>query len=108
MPTSIPPPQDLSDTSATPRRRAAYGQQRVLELRASVMTAIAARIQALLDAEDGPTQAELAGALGITRSRLNRLLKHDVDLFGLDSLAAIAARAGLTVRVSVARPYRKA
>ena len=41
------------------------------------------------------------------RSRLNRLLKRDIELFGMNSLAAIAARAGLTVRVSVRRPYRK-
>lgn len=44
--------------------------------------------------------------LGITRPRLNRLLKREVGLFGLDSLAAIAARAGLVVRVTVTRPYR--
>ena len=106
MPASFPIPQGLSDTSATPRRRTAYGERRVLELRRTVIDSIAARLEALLDTDDGPTQADLADALGITRSRLNRLLKRDVKLFGLDSLAAIAARAGLTVRVSVARPYR--
>ena len=106
MPALLPPPPGLSDTPATPRRRAAYGEQRVYELRRAVIAAIADRLRALLDAEDGPTQAELADALGITRSRMNRLLKRDVKLFGLDSLAAIAARAGLTVRVSVVRPYR--
>jgi len=97
----------LIGAPATPRQRVAYGEQRVLELRQTVIDAIAARLQPQLDAEDGPTQAEIAVMLGITRSRLNRLLKRDVELFGLDSLAAIAARAGLTVRVSVRRPYRK-
>jgi predicted XRE-type DNA-binding protein len=44
--------------------------------------------------------------LGISRPRLNRLLKREVKLFGLDSLAAIAARAGLTLRLAVTRPNR--
>lgn len=103
----MPPTLPLPGMPATPRRRAAHGEQRVRELRQTVIDAIATRLQPLLDAEDGPTQARLALMLGITRSRLNRLLKRDVELFGLDSLAAIAARAGLTVRVSVRRPYRK-
>lgn len=97
----------LPGTLATPSRRTALGEQRLRELRQTVIDAIAARLQPLLDAEDGPTQAEIAAMLGVTRSRLNRLLKRDVELFALDSLAAIAARAGLTVRVSVRRPYRK-
>ena len=100
-------PNPLAAAPATPRRRAAHGEQRVRELRRIVVDAIAARLQPLLDAEHGPTQAQIAVMLGMTRSRLNRLLRRDVELFGLDSLAAIAARAGLTVRVSVRRPYRK-
>ena len=76
-------------------------------MRQTVIDAIAERLRPMLDAEDGPTQAEVADMLGMTRSRLNRLLKRDVELFGLDSLADIAARAGLTVKVSVKRPYRK-
>jgi len=103
----MPNPLPLNGTPATPRRRAAHAEQRVRELRQTVIDAIAARLQPLLDAEDGPTQAEIAVMLGMSRSRLNRLLKRDVELFGLDSLASTAARAGLTVRVSVRRPYRK-
>jgi predicted XRE-type DNA-binding protein len=73
----------------------------VRELRLALIEAIAARL------ERSPlTQGELAATLGITRPRLNRLLKREVELFGLDSLAAIAARAGLVVRVTVTRPYR--
>jgi len=103
----MPNPLPLHGTPATPRRRAADGERRVRELRQTVIDAIAARLQPLLDAKDGTTQAEIAVMLGMTRSRLNRLLRRDVELFGLDSLAAIAARARLTVRVSVRRPYRK-
>ena len=103
----MPKPRPLPRIPATPRRRVAHGERRVRELRQTVIDAIAARLQPMLDAEDGPTQAEIADRFGMTRSRLNRLLKRDVELFALDSLAAIAARAGLTVRVSVRRPYRK-
>jgi len=103
----MPNPLPLPGAPATPRRRALLGERRVSELRQTLIDAIAARLQPLLDAEDGPTQAEIAMILGMPRSRLNRLLKRDVELFALDSLAAIAARAGLTVRVTVRRPYRK-
>jgi predicted XRE-type DNA-binding protein len=70
------------------------------ELRLALMDAIIARL-----ARYPMKQVELAALLGITPPRLNRLLKRDVDLFGLDSLAAIATRAGLNVRVSISRPY---
>ena len=103
MPTVLP----LPGAPATRRQRALQGERRVSELRRTLIDAIAERLQPLLDAEDGPTQAELAALLGLTRSRLNRLLKREVELFALDSLAAIAARAGLTVRVSARRPYRR-
>ena len=103
----MPNPLLLPGAPATPRRRALQGERRVNELRRTVIDAIAARLQPLLVAEERPTQAEIAMMLGMTRSRLNRLLKREVELFALDSLAAIAARAGLTVRVSARRPYRK-
>lgn len=72
-------------------------------LRLAMLEAIAARLAYY----PAMTQAELAERLGITRPRLNRLLKKDLDLFGLDSLVRIALRAGLTVHLRVARPYRQ-
>jgi predicted XRE-type DNA-binding protein len=50
------------------------------------------------------TQAEAAGRLGITQPRLNDLLRGRIGKFSLDALMNIAARAGLSVRVKVARP----
>jgi len=93
-----PPPLRLG---ATPTQTA----RSVRALRAALLEAIAAHLERYLN--EGTTQAGLAGQLGLSRPRLNRLLKRDVDLFGLDSLAAIAARSGLTVRLSGARPYHR-
>jgi predicted XRE-type DNA-binding protein len=47
------------------------------------------------------TQAETAQALGLTQPRFNALLKGRIDLFSLDALVNIAARAGLSVRLVV-------
>jgi predicted XRE-type DNA-binding protein len=49
------------------------------------------------------TQAESAKRLGITQPRLNDLLRGRIDNFSLDALVNLAARAGLSVRVKVAR-----
>lgn len=84
------------------RTTPAQAARAVRELRLALIEAIAARL------EGSPlTQGELAATLGITRPRLNRLLKREVELFGLDSLAAIATRAGLVVRIAITRPYRQ-
>jgi len=88
----------VPDGGATPAQAA----RAVRALRLALIDAIIERLSGY-----SLTQAELADWLGITRPRLNRLLKRDVDLFGLDSLAALACRAGLIVRVSITRPYRK-
>lgn len=93
-----PPPLRLGTTPA----QTAKG---VRALRAALIDAIAARLRQHLD--NGSTQAELSELLGLSRPRMSRLLRRDVELFGLDSLAVIAARSGFTVRLSVASPYHK-
>ncbi len=52
-------------------------------------------------------QVEAAEMLELTQPRLNALLKGRVELFSLDALAQIALRAGLTLRVSATRAYRR-
>ena len=49
----------------------------------------------------GMTQAAAAKALGITQPRLKALLKGRIGLFSLDTLVAIATRAGLNVSLVV-------
>ena len=49
------------------------------------------------------TQAEAAARLGVTQPRLNDLLKGKIAKFSLDALVDLAAKAGLTVRLDIAR-----
>jgi predicted XRE-type DNA-binding protein len=94
-PAFVPPRLPLGATATQTARN-------VRALRLALIDAIAEHL-----ARTPLPQGELAAMLGISRPRLNRLLKREVELFGLDSLAAIAARAGLTLRLSVSRPYRE-
>ena len=50
------------------------------------------------------TQAAAAKKLGITQPRLNDLLRGRINKFSLDALMSIAVKAGLSVRLRVARP----
>jgi predicted XRE-type DNA-binding protein len=47
------------------------------------------------------TQAEAAARLGITRPRLNDLMRGKLSKFSLDALTTLATRAGLRVQMSV-------
>ena len=67
-------------------------------LRKQILTAIIARI-AQLDMKD----TELAALLGLTRTRIDRLLDGDARAFNLDALVRIAARLGLTARMHLSR-----
>lgn len=49
------------------------------------------------------TQAQAATRLGITQPRLNDLLRGRIDKFSLDALVDLAANAGLSVKVKIAR-----
>jgi predicted XRE-type DNA-binding protein len=69
-------------------------------LREQLATAIAARIEYL-----GLKQVQAAEMLGLTQPRLNLLLRGHIEHFSLDALANLASRAGLTVRLTVTRPY---
>lgn len=49
------------------------------------------------------TQAQAANRLGVTQPRLNDLLRGRVGRFSLDALVGLAERAGLAVRIEIAR-----
>jgi len=53
------------------------------------------------------TKTELAQTLGITRARLHALEHRRVEQFSLDALIGLALRLGLTVRMSMTRPYER-
>jgi predicted XRE-type DNA-binding protein len=49
------------------------------------------------------TQAATAKRLGLTQPRMNDLLRGRINKFSLDALIDLATRAGLSVRVEVAK-----
>ena len=52
-------------------------------------------------------QGEAAKRLGLTRPRLNDLLRGKISKFSLDALATLATRAGLSVHLSVKKAPTK-
>ena len=71
-------------------------------LRAQLAAALVAHIESL-----SLSQTAAAQLLRIAQPRLNLLMRgHGAD-FSLDTLANLAARLGLSVRLSVTRAYRK-
>ena len=71
-------------------------------LRAQLAAALVAHIESLL-----LSQAQAAQHLRIAQPRLNLLMRGHGASFSLDTLANLAARLGLAVRLSVTRAYRK-
>jgi len=49
------------------------------------------------------TQAAAAKRLGLTQPRMNDLIRGRINKFSLDALINLASRAGLSVRVEIAR-----
>jgi predicted XRE-type DNA-binding protein len=74
-----------------------------LTLRSELMTAI----EKAVDRWD-VAQGEAATRLGISRPRLNNLLRGKMSKFSLDALTNLATRAGLKVKLSVGKNVRKA
>jgi predicted XRE-type DNA-binding protein len=52
-------------------------------------------------------QVEAAARLGITRPRLNDLLRGKISKFSLDALTTLATRAGLSVKLNVKKAAGK-
>ena len=72
------------------------------QMRAQVLTAIAERLAQL-----GLTQKEAALRLGLAQPQVSALINERSEGFSLDRLIDVAVRAGLSVRLSVTRPYRR-
>ncbi len=77
----------------------------VLKARADLMLALTDHIKA-----QGWTQAEAAKHLGVTQPRISDLMRGKFNLFGLDHLAMMLARAGrqVEIRVKKAAPRKRA
>lgn len=72
------------------------GQAQNLFMRAELMLKIEQFVR-----KSGMTQKEAARLLGITQPRLNLLLKRKIELFSLDALVNMVARAGMQVKLTV-------
>ncbi len=78
-------------------------------VREQLADAITHRLEAMRNPpnERPVPQSRIAEALGLTQSRISRLLRGDTAHFSLERLIDIAARLELTVRISVTRPYSR-
>lgn len=74
-----------------------------LHMRAELMIRLAQYIE-----KKGLTQQQAAKKLGVTQPRLNLMLKRRIELFSLDALVNMAARAGMRVELRVKLPLKKA
>lgn len=72
------------------------------QMRAQVLTAIAERL-----GQGGLTQKEAATQLGLAQPQVSALINERSVGFSLDRLIDVAVRAGLSVRLSVTRPYKR-
>jgi predicted XRE-type DNA-binding protein len=72
------------------------GKAQNLIMRAELMIKIEQFVR-----KSGMTQKEAARLIGITQPRLNLLLKRKIDLFSLDALVNMVARAGMQVKLTV-------
>lgn len=79
----------------------------ILALRKQAITAIKSRLARIAEPEDGNTmtRAELAESLGISRARLDLLLKGKAAEFSLEALLRIAMSADMNVQLKLTRPY---
>ena len=72
------------------------------QMRAQVLSAIAERL-----AQSGHTQKTVAAQLGLAQPQVSALMNEKSDGFSLDRLIDVAVRAGLSVRLTVTRPYKR-
>lgn len=72
------------------------------QMRAQVLDAIAERLTQL-----GLTQKQAAVQLGLAQPQISALMNRKSAGFSLDRLIDVAVRTGLSVRLSVTRPYRR-
>ena len=77
----------------------------ILKARADLMLVLTDHIKA-----NGWTQAQAAKHLGVTQPRISDLVRGKYNLFGLDHLATMLARAGrqIDIRVKKAVPQKHA
>ena len=74
-----------------------------LKIRSHLMDAIKAYLN-----HEGITQEEAARRLGVPRSRVSELVNDRISKFTIDKLVNMAARVGLTTRITVRKARHRA
>ena len=74
------------------------------QMKRQLMEALQAR-DAQIRAAKSLSQAETARMLGVTQPRLSSLVTGRSQLFSLEALVELATRAGLSVKMTVARTH---
>ena len=67
-----------------------------------IRSALMATLRKLIEAK-GMTQAQAATLFGVTQPRVSDLVRGKIDLFSIDMLVDMLARAGFQVKLQVAR-----
>lgn len=74
-----------------------------LRIRSDLMSALKSLIE-----DRNLTQAEAARVFGVTQPRISNLVRGRIDLFSIDTLVDMLARAGIRVEISVSAPRQGA
>ena len=82
-----------------------FDQEEAENLR--VRSTLMARIKKVIE-DRGLTQNEAARLFGVTQPRISNLVCGRIDLFSIDTLIDMLARAGVRVRVTMQRSSSKA
>ena len=69
-----------------------------LRVRAMLMAALEKYIR-----QEGMTQAEAAGKLGVTQPRISDLMRGKIEVFSIDTLVAMLAQVGLRVKIQITK-----
>ena len=75
-----------------------FGQEEAenLRIRAALMVELTERIRTA-----GWTQKEAAGTVGVSQPRISDLMRGKIDVFSIDTLVAMLARAGIKTSIRV-------
>lgn len=77
-----------------------FGPDEAAHLR--IRSALMATLRQVIE-DRGLTQAKAATLLGVTQPRISDLMRGKIDLFSIDTLVDMLARAGLQVKLRVAQ-----
>jgi predicted XRE-type DNA-binding protein len=73
-------------------------QRENLKMRSALMIALREHV-----VTEGMTQGQAAKRFGVTQPRISDLMRGKIDLFGIDTLVNMLARAGLHIQIQIGK-----